>query len=376
MSEPSIDDPKLLASYRTALAEFGGNKEVTGVDIGYLYESGRRTEKPGIRVHFGDISPRKWLKSAEFLPEMIDGVRVMPVRATYRLHDSAAPDSLPTIPLQPPIRRTTRFDPIQPGVSVSHHMLRGGTLGLIVYDQLSGEACILSNWHVLAGHPGARPGDPIVQPGAGSGGSDPGHTIATLHRSIFDQDGDAAIAKLNGKRGINPAQVDTDVVITTARIPRLGEIVVKSGVRTGVTAGLVDGCGRYFLRMPAGNEVVVGMDGFRIVPLDDRNADDREVSGSGDSGSVWYSADDQAGVGLHVAGEASADPTQELGIACYLPPVLARLEVGLVPPGSSPRLLATSPDAEEGDSQALLAESVARLTRVVERLLSERGRDA
>lgn len=381
MSEPPIADPQLLAAYRKVLADHGGTKEVTGVDVGFLYVDGKRTDEQGVRVHFGGVPPRRWSIAAKALPAEIDDVRVSPMRATYRLHGSGMPDPLLSglqsgfLPLDP--GPTTRLDPIQPGVSVSHHMLQGGTLGLIVYDRHSGAQCILSNWHVLADRPDARPGDPVVQPGAKHNGRDPAHTIATLHRFLLDDDGDAAIAELNGKRDVHPAQWESQVRIEAVRMPRIGEIVSKSGVRTAVTSGLVDGCGRYFLRRPVGNEVVVGMDGFRIVPVLDGNPQKLDICGPGDSGAAWYGHDDHLGVGLHVAGTSSSDSTKEDGIACYLPRVLDRLEVSLAPPASPFRSFLAPPVGDElaraDDTQALLVESVARLARLVERLLSERG---
>jgi hypothetical protein len=94
----------------------------------------------------------------------------------------------------------------------------------------------------------------------------------------------------------------------------------------------VEGMGRYYLPGPDGP---VGMDGFRIAPVSDAKGAGGPVSSPGDSGSTWYGVRDQAGVGLHVAGEITRSP-EEHGIACYLGRVLERLGVGLAVPAPPP----------------------------------------
>ncbi|HEU0077550.1 MAG TPA: hypothetical protein VFQ76_07880, partial [Longimicrobiaceae bacterium] len=240
--------------------------------------------------------------------------------ATFRLHAAPMCKSLPTEP-----SRRKKFDPIRPGVSVANRRRPQGTLGLIVDHPTKGR-CILSCAHVLIHSAGTD--RTIQQPGRPSG-----RAIADADTTVLDQDGDAAIGVLKGSLHSNPAQLGTDVVVKTVRMPDLGEILTKSGLTTGVTCGVVDGLGRYLLTggggpsASAGSLMASGMDGFRIVPRSAGSPGSDQISDSGDSGATWYAHADLAGVGLHVAGETDQNDPDEHAIACYLPRVLQRLGV-------------------------------------------------
>ncbi len=65
------------------------------------------------------------------------------------------------------------------GVSSGAQGFATGTLGARVTDGTNVYA--LSNNHVFASINSGRVGDPILQPGAGDGGSDPADRIGTLH---------------------------------------------------------------------------------------------------------------------------------------------------------------------------------------------------
>jgi endonuclease G len=318
MTEPPIADQELLKVYRNALAQYGGNDKVTGVDIGYKYVDGHRTEDIGVRVHSVDGS--LWLDKANASPPTILDKDVSEIAATYRLHGCAEASA--------DLRRNVKVEPIRPGISVSGVGKKAGTLGLIV-EEASGSMGVLSNSHVLINTAAGKTSS-AIQPGTGMPGSSPkGDVIGTGGEKIFDFDGDAAFIRLNGWRDVCPEQVETRVIVREARLPRIGETLVKSGSSTGVTSGRVDGFGRYFLREAGGDKVVLSMDGFKIVPVVDKNPDGKKISDFGDSGSLWYGHDDHKGIGLHVAGDAGLDPAQEHAIVCYLPAVLARL--GLKP---------------------------------------------
>jgi len=77
--------------------------------------------------------------------------------------------------------RADRWRPAPGGVSIGHAHVTAGTLGCLV--QRDGTPLILSNNHVLANSNRARPGDPILQPGAYDGGN-PRDPIATLEDFI------------------------------------------------------------------------------------------------------------------------------------------------------------------------------------------------
>jgi hypothetical protein len=169
-------------------------------------------------------------------------------------------------------------------VSCGHYQITAGTFGAVVWDEKTGEPFILSNNHVLAnatsGRDGkARPGDPILQPGAADGGVVERDKIAYLERfipvemsgrvpaclvtrsvesamnkwlsatrspvrvevvsrSLADSTNlvDAALA-----RPLSPTLISPDILelgeIRGYREPSLGLRVRKSGRTTGVTEG-------------------------------------------------------------------------------------------------------------------------------------------
>ena len=147
--------------------------------------------------------------------------------------------------------------------------MTAGTFGAVVYDNVTGRPCILSNWHVLAGSDQAVPGDDIIQPGSVDGGRSPRDRVGQLERSILNADGDAAIAFLDTltDRTVEFAQFQTGVKIESARMTQMsdvGKILEKSGRTTGVTRGKIDGVGSYYLNYPVGPKTVQG---FKIVSI-------------------------------------------------------------------------------------------------------------
>lgn len=365
-------EEQLERAYRKALATYSQREDVTGVDIGFRYKDDKRTDQIAVRVHVKEKMPESGLEAAEVLPEMVEGVPLDVIQASYHPHSALASE-----PVAELVDRTARLDRIQPGVSISHRNVTAGTFGALVYDRRTGRPCILSNWHILVGSASAIPGDPIVQPGRMDGGRSPRDTVARLERMILDQDGDAAIAVLNGAREVRSEQLDTDVVLHQARQPRVGEILEKSGRTTNVTRGKVDGRGQYKLLYPMG---VVGIDGFKIVTEVDGNPGDQEVSSGGDSGSLWYGVSDGQGVGLHFGGEIDADPRAEHAVACYLDRVLDRLNISLVPvqpqPGFEETIEPVVSPSEGASELRLLVETTARLARMLEQRFEDSAESA
>jgi endonuclease G len=270
------------------------------------------------------------------------------------------------------IDRRRHFDPLRPGISIGHEAVSAGTLGAFAYDRQTSRRGILSNWHVLAASDEARPGDPIVQPGPKHGGRAPQDTIARLERFLLGLQGDAAFAVLNASRDVNETQLETDVLVTEVRRVQVGDIVMKSGRTTGITRGLVEGIGQYTLPYRVGMRTIAG---FKIVPEEDGNPQDVEISSGGDSGSLWFTIADNVGVGLHFAGETSTSPGEEHALACHLDDVLSELDVTLQPTGAvpppppEPEVISLAQLAGRGaqdDVTRLLLESVVRLARVLE----------
>ena len=252
--------------------------------------------------------------------------------------------------------------PIQPGLSVGHHNVSAGTLGAMVFDRETGKPGILSNWHVLVGSSAAKPGDPILQPGRADGGTNVQNVVATLTRSILDENGDAAVALLNGTRRFVAEQFGSGVSLASARTVRRDDIVEKSGRTSGVTRGRVDGVGRYFIDYSVGR---VGVDGFKIVTIKKGNPDNEEISSPGDSGSVWYSPVSKEALGLHFAGETDFEPGEEHALACHMPRVLTALNASLAAPE-----IATNEDRI--NAQISAEPALPQLSAVADWLLSNR----
>lgn len=315
-----ITQVELQSAYHQAVSAYSHRETVTGIDIGYKYSGpdDRRTEQLSVRLHVNRKLQASELSDAELFPENIDGVPVDVIEANYQTHAVTAQSGIRLAP------RTV----IQPGISVAHFKRGAGTIGLIVYDNFTRRPCLLSNWHVLTGRISVSSGDPILQPGLSDGGELLRHKVATLERHIIDQNGDAAIATLTNSRPFQPDQLESGVVITRTRMPQLGEVLEKSGRSTGVTQALVDGMGRYFVNYSIGR---IGIDGFKLVAVQDGNPKNREISAKGDSGSCWYHPVSAEGIGLHFAGETDANPRAEYALACFLPRVLAALNVSLLP---------------------------------------------
>lgn len=320
MTNSNYSESQLQQAYEEAREDYIGRENVTGVDIGYKYVEGHRTDDIVVRIHVKE--KRELVPEAEMFPEEINGIPVDVIQAVYQVQLQVA--------MELSSLRQTRHNPIQPGLSISHPKVTAGTLGAIVYDHATGRPCILSNWHVLVGSSDASPGDPIIQPGFADGGKLPQDKVGHLERSILDRNGDAAIAFLDTPpdRLFELAQFETGAVIYSARNAQVGEVLEKSGRTTGVTRGKVDGYGAYKISYSVGERTI---ESFKIVSVIDGNPDNKEISSGGDSGSIWYDPETKAAVGLHFAGETNPSPMQEHAIACHLPRVLAALNISLTP---------------------------------------------
>lgn len=222
------------------------------------------------------------------------------VRRTGRIRPQrGATGPRPPVITTQAVGETGRVRPLRPGVSIGHVSVSAGTLGAFV--QVDGAVQVLSNYHVLAGSPGADPGDVVVQPGVADGGRAPRDRVATL-TAVVPLDpatvahADAAIALVDEGIGID---LDYPVgrITTTAEVTG-DEVVAKVGRTTGVTRGRITAIEL--------DDVVVGYG----PELGDLRFDDQiEIEGlggdpfsrGGDSGSLVYREDGVA-VGLLFAG--------------------------------------------------------------------------
>lgn len=218
-----------------------------------------------------------------------------------------------------PEPRAERCATLKGGISVSGKYIFGyGTLGGIVEDRVTGDKMILSNWHVLAGSDEVKEGTPIYQPAYGDGGSDY-DTVAVLTRHAFNQDIDAAVARLTGDRDWENDQLDIGKV-KGCKAPLPGMRLIKSGRASKVTHGRIDGfLGVKPLRYNDQLHIIQHV--FNIVPQPGETC----VSSPGDSGSWWLDEDTFEAVGLHFAGQ----DYPERALAMSMQQVLDALNVNI-----------------------------------------------
>ncbi len=308
--------PDAVHAFDLALARYLTRPDVTGIDIGQKLVQGAVDPKAGIvvRIHVREKRPLHALAAGERIPARLAGIRTDVVESAYTPQAALRPEP----PATGVTARARRVDPVQPGVSIGHVDGTAGTFGLLVADRVTGAPCLLSAAHVLRVGRRPRPGDPIVQPGPADGGG-AGDEIAGLLR--FNLLLDAAIARLSPARTFAERQFETGVTLTSARGPRLGERLVKSGRGTGVTAAVVSGIGTFggvypamHLRAPAPGDAT-------------------PIAASGDSGAVWYDPTTLAAVGLHVRGPTVPSRATNFAVAAILPVVLERLDIALLVDG-------------------------------------------
>ena len=218
---------------------------------------------------------------------------------------------------QKPLWTTGRNDPIRLGCSISPTTVKyAGTLGCFCRDNLSGQAGILSNNHVLADVNGAAIGTTIMQPGARDGGRPKKDVIAALQRFVPIQFGgfpnrvDAAFATLaaHGRaedRATLFGSADEPEAMLTLRPgspidPVPGMPVFKTGRTTRHTRGrvLAVNVNNYLVDVGVG---VARFDGQVVI---ETTAPPQPFGRPGDSGSLIVDQDGRP-VGLLFAGSAS-----------------------------------------------------------------------
>jgi endonuclease G len=206
------------------------------------------------------------------------------------------------------------------GVSISNVLRRGfGTLGGKVRDRHNGEEMILSTWQVLDGARSKKPGT-LIYPTEQAEDASETEVIAEFTRDAMHAHLDAAVARLNGKRPLLNEQLGIGAVTGTV-MPQLGMRVIKSGGRTGVTAGVITGVLGYAVHCYHGANRITGQI-VHITP----EAPDQIISAPGDSGSWWLERSTLRAAALHFAG--SNDPN--FALALSMPQVLSALEVDIV----------------------------------------------
>lgn len=317
---------RLRAAVRQVADEYLSDPNITSVGIGYKQKDGERTKTLALQFTVG----------TKFAPEALERASTRPIPEqitangitfeTDVLERSFDQQATAVAVLEKSLRKQ-RVDPLQPGVSIAHVAETAGTLGCIVHDDATGQALLLSNWHVLHGATGSL-GDSIVQPGPFDDNRIAENVCGVLLRSHLGLAGDCAVATIAGREA---SEVILDLGVPVRRLadPELDDLVVKSGRTTDVTYGRVT-------RIHAVTRLSYGAAGDHDIGSFEIGVDEGfappngEISMGGDSGSAWMSAapdgsaTDQM-VGLHFAGEA-VEPS-EYALACYAASVFKKLEI-------------------------------------------------
>jgi len=290
---------------------------VTGVGVGYKYVKGQRTDEVAIQVF---VEKKRDVPRAERIPTQIDKVPTDVIEREIVLHTLRVP--VADVELQ---ADTGRYDPLQGGISIGPCRAIGGyvytgTLGAIVRDNATGDAMLLSNFHVMCVDSGWSVGDTMANPSRVDTGACPADIVGTLERAQLTNAVDAAVAR-HTARTTQCSIVDIGDVAGTAGAT-LGMAVRKRGRTTGLTYGTVDtvslsvniNYGPSLGTMTLNNQIGVTVD----------TAQSTQFGNKGDSGSVVVDGSRNV-IGLHFAG--STDGTY--GVANPIAAVLAALNVSL-----------------------------------------------
>ncbi len=217
------------------------------------------------------------------------------------------------------VSRTAKYRPCLGGVSIGHKDITAGTMGIVCYDNNTGEPFLLSNNHVFANEasiqiPGGVAGDAIVQPGVFDGGTVESDTLATLEKtSILDITGDnefdCAIARPLSVTDISSTILDIGVV-TQMGEPYINDVVRKSGRTTGLTESQI---------VDVNATIKVSYSKLGEVTFKNQIIIYPAFADGGDSGSICVRKRDNAAVGLLVAGsETISIANKMIGVANHM----------------------------------------------------------
>jgi hypothetical protein len=271
---------KVLAAYREAVRRYGNELWVTGISIGVKEIDHEVSAASGIvvAIHVRLKQELARIPRAKRIPPAILGVATDVIEGTYTPSSNGSPgSSLPVFPLRP-------------GSSFARSNGSAATLGGVLRDA-SGARYLLSSGHVLREGGGSRRGDLMVHPGPDDSRQPVGVAIYESVHLGFD----AGIARLQpGIQAVNRALLSNRQILAP-QMPRIGDILEKSGRSTQLTQGEVRHVGTFDNVYPA----------MRLVL---RAGTSPPISERGDSGAMWYDATTGAAKGLHIGIDSRTSP--------------------------------------------------------------------
>lgn len=270
-------------------------KNVTGVDVGYKYVDGERTDEVTIRVHVKEKKDN--IAAKDRVPEEINGIKtdviemeIVPFVLSQKVEEITANADTNTYPT------------IKGGVSIGPERSIGGsifagTLGVTAKDNTTNNPVLLSNFHVMCVDNSWHVGDFMCQPSRIDTGTPVTDRVGALHRAILSSHVDGAISTLSG-RPSSCSIVDIGTVKGTASAV-LNSPVRKRGRTTLFTKGFVDAINAT-INVNYGPGIGVKTFTNQIGIRSDASANPK-FSDHGDSGSVVVNADTKI-IGLLFAG--------------------------------------------------------------------------
>jgi hypothetical protein len=292
---------------------------VKGVDIGFKEVAGKPTDQLAIRVL---VDKKKKVPSAQQVPKKIDGHPTDVIERRFELHQMSNRVKENAISLQ---ADTGTYDPLKGGCSIGpcravNGYIYAGTMGAVVRDNATGNALLLSNFHVMCVDSNWHAGDQMAQPSRVDGGSCPASVVGGIARAALTATVDGALADITASRG-HVCEIIEVGAIKGAAAASVGMAVRKRGRTTGLTYGTIDtidltvnidygdGIGQRTLN----NQIGVKPD----------PAHSTKFSDHGDSGAVVVDASNQV-VGLNFAGDETG-----YGISNPIADVLGTLNISM-----------------------------------------------
>ncbi len=291
---------------------------VTGVDVGYKYTNGKRTDEIAIRVSVAKKTDK--IPADQKLPPEIDGVKTDVIERTFELHQFSNRKKLDEHEL---MADTGTYDPLKGGISIGpcraiDGFVYTGTLGAIVKDKQTGKHMALSNFHVMCVDDGWAAGDKMTQPSRVDTGSCPGGVIGELQRAVLSSSVDGAVCSLTSSRK-TACEIHELGKVAGTNSATIGMKVRKGGRTTGLTHGIVEGIA-LSVKVDYGDGIgeKILTNQIDIAPDTSKNP---AFGQKGDSGSVVVDENRKV-VGLYFAG--ASDGT---GVANPISAVLSALDI-------------------------------------------------
>lgn len=315
-----MDDLNEIMQVKRAVEqEMMGRAGVVGVDVGYKYVGGQRTEEMAIRVH---VAEKREVEGDERIPEMIGGFKTDVLENRFVLYGYCTPGMEKVI-----AGDMTVSDPVMGGRSIGpcrrvNGCLFAGTLGAVVFDVASGVPMLLSNFHIMCVDQSWQVGDVLAQPGLPDSGDCATHTIGAVQRAALGGQVDCAVSTLAGR-------AYSGEIVDVGAIAGMGEAapgmpVRKRGRSTALTYGIVESVGMT-LTIDYGGEIgpLTFTDQIGI-QVDTQHG--IRLGEAGDSGSLFINESQQA-IGLFFAG--NTDGT--FGAANPIAAVMEAMKISLSP---------------------------------------------